>query len=127
MSFRFNQGDRPVEGYTIQRGVGRGGFGEVYYAVSDGGKEVALKYLRDNPGVELRGEDRYGGGSSRLSQLFTKNAIPMITRNPPTPMPASAAPPATPIKNMSPNPMPISVTPALRYRPEGRCWCRRPR
>ncbi|MBK8268329.1 MAG: protein kinase [Planctomycetes bacterium] len=55
MSFRFNQGDRPLPGYTIQRGVGRGGFGEVYYAVSDGGKEVALKYLRENPQVELRG------------------------------------------------------------------------
>ncbi len=55
MSFRFNQGDRPLSGYTIQRGVGRGGFGEVYYATSDGGKEVALKYLRENPQVELRG------------------------------------------------------------------------
>ncbi|MFQ5512770.1 MAG: protein kinase, partial [Candidatus Krumholzibacteriia bacterium] len=51
----FNQGDRPLPGYTIQRGVGRGGFGEVYYATSDGGKEVALKYLRENPQVELRG------------------------------------------------------------------------
>jgi hypothetical protein len=55
MSFYFNQGDRPLPGYTIQRGVGRGGFGEVYYATSDGGKEVALKYLRENPQVELRG------------------------------------------------------------------------
>ncbi|MCG8404574.1 MAG: protein kinase [Phycisphaerales bacterium] len=55
MSFHFNQGDRPLPGYTIQRGVGRGGFGEVYYATSDGGKEVALKYLRENPQVELRG------------------------------------------------------------------------
>lgn len=55
MSFRFNQGDRPLPGYTIERGVGRGGFGEVYYALSDGGKEVALKFLRDNPEVELRG------------------------------------------------------------------------
>src|SRR6267142_2384760 len=55
MGFRFNQGDRPLPGYTIQRGVGRGGFGEVYYATSDGGKEVALKYLRENPQVELRG------------------------------------------------------------------------
>ncbi len=55
MAFVFKHGDRPLEGYTIQRGVGRGGFGEVYYAVSDGGKDVALKYLRDNPEVELRG------------------------------------------------------------------------
>ena len=55
MAFTFKHGDRPLEGYTIQRGVGRGGFGEVYYALSDGGKEVALKYLRDNPQVELRG------------------------------------------------------------------------
>jgi serine/threonine protein kinase len=35
--------------------VGRGGFGEVYYAISDGGREVALKYLKENPQVELRG------------------------------------------------------------------------
>ncbi len=55
MTYTFKHGDRPLDGYTIQRGVGRGGFGEVYYAVSDGGKEVALKYLRDNPAVELRG------------------------------------------------------------------------
>ncbi len=55
MSFQFNQGDRPLAGYTIDRGVGRGGFGEVYYATSDGGKEVALKYLRENPQIELRG------------------------------------------------------------------------
>ncbi len=55
MAYTYKHGDRPVEGYTIQRAVGRGGFGEVYYAVSDGGKEVALKYLRDNPAVELRG------------------------------------------------------------------------
>ncbi|MGD2111340.1 MAG: protein kinase [Phycisphaerae bacterium] len=55
MAFTFKHGDRPLEGFTIQRAVGRGGFGEVYYAVSDGGRDVALKYLRDNPGIELRG------------------------------------------------------------------------
>jgi hypothetical protein len=54
-AFTFKHGDRPLEGFVIQRGVGRGGFGEVYYAVSDGGREVALKYLRENPAVELRG------------------------------------------------------------------------
>ena len=55
MAYTFKHGDRPIDGYTIQRAVGRGGFGEVYYAISDGGREVALKYLRDNPQVELRG------------------------------------------------------------------------
>ncbi|UCG16358.1 MAG: serine/threonine protein kinase [Phycisphaerales bacterium] len=55
MAFTFKHGDRPLEGYTVHRGVGRGGFGEVYYAISDGGREVALKYLRENPQVELRG------------------------------------------------------------------------
>ncbi len=55
MAYTFKHGDRPLEGFTIQRGVGHGGFGEVYYALSDGGKEVALKYLRDNPTIELRG------------------------------------------------------------------------
>ena len=42
-------------GYTIKRGVGQGGFGEIYYAVSDAGKEVALKLIRRNLDVELRG------------------------------------------------------------------------
>ncbi|HEY1785767.1 MAG TPA: serine/threonine-protein kinase [Pirellulales bacterium] len=53
--FQFATGDRPLSGYTIKRGVGRGGFGEVYFAVSDGGKEVALKLVRRNLDVELRG------------------------------------------------------------------------
>jgi hypothetical protein len=55
VAYTFKHGDRPLEGITIQRAVGRGGFGEVYYAVSDAGKEVALKYLRENPEIELRG------------------------------------------------------------------------
>src|ERR1700752_218959 len=45
MKFTYNSGQRPLDGYTIKRGVGRGGFGEVYYATSDGGKEVALKLV----------------------------------------------------------------------------------
>ncbi len=55
MAYTFKHGDRPLDDFTIQRAVGRGGFGEVYYAVSDGGREVALKYLCQNPEVELRG------------------------------------------------------------------------
>ena len=41
----FGSGARPLEGYTIKRAIGRGGFGEVYYATSDAGKEVALKLI----------------------------------------------------------------------------------
>ncbi len=53
--FAYATGDRPLPGYTIKRGVGRGGFGEVYYAVSDAGKEVALKLVCRNLEIELRG------------------------------------------------------------------------
>jgi hypothetical protein len=55
MKFTYPSGARPLEGYTIKRGVGRGGFGEVYFATSDAGKEVALKLIRRNLDVELRG------------------------------------------------------------------------
>jgi hypothetical protein len=55
MKFTHPSGSRPLEGYTIKRGVGRGGFGEVYFATSDAGKEVALKLIRRNLEVELRG------------------------------------------------------------------------
>src|SRR5213594_96328 len=55
MRFTYSSGQRPLDGYTIKRGVGKGGFGEVYFAVSDGGKEVALKLVRGDGEVELRG------------------------------------------------------------------------
>jgi hypothetical protein len=53
--FLYSSGSRPLSGYTIKRGIGRGGFGEVYYATSDAGKEVAIKLIRRNLDVELRG------------------------------------------------------------------------
>ncbi len=53
--FTYLGGSRPLSGYTIKRAIGHGGFGEVYYAISDGGKEVALKLIRRNLDVELRG------------------------------------------------------------------------
>jgi hypothetical protein len=53
--FRYKHGDRPLDGYTIQRAAGRGGFGEVYYAISDGGREVALKVVQAYEQIELRG------------------------------------------------------------------------
>jgi len=53
--FQHKYGDQPLEGYTIQRAVGRGGFGEVYYALSDSGREVALKALQGYEQIELRG------------------------------------------------------------------------
>jgi serine/threonine protein kinase len=53
--FTFPSGSRPLDGYTIKRGVGIGGFGEVYFATSDAGKEVALKRIQRNLDIELRG------------------------------------------------------------------------
>ena len=55
MRYTYHSGSKPLDGYTIKRGVGRGGFGEVYFAVSDAGKEVALKLIRRNLDIELRG------------------------------------------------------------------------
>src|ERR1700752_4176597 len=55
MKFTYSSGQRPLEGYTLKRGIGKGGFGEVYYGLSDGGKEVALKLVRGSLEVVLRG------------------------------------------------------------------------
>jgi hypothetical protein len=53
--YQYQHGDRPLEGYTIQRAAGRGGFGEVYYALSDSGREVAIKVVQNYEQIELRG------------------------------------------------------------------------
>ncbi len=53
--FTYTAESRPLDGYTIKRPLHRGGFGEVYFAVTDGGRDVALKLLRENVEVELRG------------------------------------------------------------------------
>jgi hypothetical protein len=55
MKFTYKSGSRPLDGYTIKRGVGVGGFGEVYFSVSDAGKEVALKRVQRNLDIEVRG------------------------------------------------------------------------
>ena len=55
MKFQYGSGDTPLDGYKIKRGVGSGGFGEVYFAESDSGKEVALKRIQKNLDVEVRG------------------------------------------------------------------------
>jgi len=48
LRFVHASGSKPLPGYTIKRGVGIGGFGEIYYAVSDAGKDVALKLVRQH-------------------------------------------------------------------------------
>ncbi|MCA9263230.1 MAG: protein kinase [Planctomycetales bacterium] len=53
--FRYQHGDQPLAGYTIEHGLGRGGFGEVYYAISDAGRQVALKAVQNFEEIELRG------------------------------------------------------------------------
>lgn len=55
MRFHYASGSRPLDGYTIKRGIGIGGFGEVYFAISDAGKQVALKRVMRNVDIELRG------------------------------------------------------------------------
>ncbi len=55
MKYAFSNGDTPLDGYTIKRGVGRGGFGEVYFGLSNAGKEVALKRVNDHGDTESRG------------------------------------------------------------------------
>ncbi len=54
-TYQYQQGDRPLDGYTIQYALGRGGFGEVYFAISDAGREVALKVIQNYEEIELRG------------------------------------------------------------------------
>ncbi|MBI3821109.1 MAG: serine/threonine protein kinase [Planctomycetes bacterium] len=55
MKFTYKSGQQPLPGYSLKRGIGLGGFGEVYFAVTDGGKEVALKWIRSHLDIELRG------------------------------------------------------------------------
>ena len=55
MKFTYAAGQNPLPGYTIKHSIGKGAFGEVYFGLSDGGKEVALKLIRDNLDIELRG------------------------------------------------------------------------
>jgi serine/threonine protein kinase len=55
LRFAYASGAQPLPGYTIKRGIGAGGFGEVYFAISDAGKEVALKRIQRNLDIELRG------------------------------------------------------------------------
>lgn len=55
MKFTFSPESKPLPGFTIKRAIHRGGFGEVYYGLTDAGKEVALKLLNQHTDVELRG------------------------------------------------------------------------
>ncbi len=56
MKFTCEPDSRPLPGYTIRRAICRGGFGEVYFAITDAGKEVALKLIfADQSEKELRG------------------------------------------------------------------------
>jgi len=54
-AYRYQKGDRPLDGYVIEYALGRGGFGEVYFALSDAGREVALKAVQNFEEIELRG------------------------------------------------------------------------
>ncbi|HUG91382.1 MAG TPA: serine/threonine-protein kinase [Planctomycetaceae bacterium] len=53
--FVFKPGDTLLDGYTAEKPLGHGGFGEVYHARSAAGKDVALKLIQRFLDVELRG------------------------------------------------------------------------
>ena len=53
--YQYKHGDHPLPDYTVQRAVGRGGFGEVYFCLSSSGREVALKAIQGYESIELRG------------------------------------------------------------------------
>ena len=55
MRFTYPSGSRPLEGYTIKRGIGIGGFGEVYFARQRCRQGSALKRIQRNLDIELRG------------------------------------------------------------------------
>ncbi len=50
MKFTYSPGSIPLPRTTIRRGIGMGGFGEVYFAVTDAGKEVCAETDPAKPG-----------------------------------------------------------------------------
>ena len=77
--FRYKHGDRPLEGYTIQRAVGRGGFGEVYYAVSDAGQVRLLprrEVVQHTDSVAALDESPFFTGRSVRSLWMTSPFVP---------------------------------------------------
>lgn len=45
LCFFYVSGIKFLDGYMIKCGIGVGGFGEVYFVISDVGKEVVLKWI----------------------------------------------------------------------------------
>ena len=68
---RHASGAYQLSGYTIKRGIGAGGFGEVYYATSDAGKDVALKLIRPQSGRRARGVRQCLTSSTRTCSRCT--------------------------------------------------------
>src|SRR4051812_41485749 len=54
-TFQYKHGDKPLEGFTIQRAAGRGGFGEFCSAVGDSGGGLSLRAVTGYEQIELRG------------------------------------------------------------------------
>ena len=76
MRFTYNSGSRPLDGFTLKRGVGRGGFGEVYFGVSDGANPSAG--LTAVAGGTLYGAS-YSGGSPSCNPPFGCGTVFSLT------------------------------------------------
>src|SRR6476469_6500707 len=60
----------------------------------------------------------YGGSEGDSMRLLMKKAMPITTRNPPTPMATEVSFDVKAMSTMRPKPTPIRVTPARRCRPD---------
>jgi len=58
VNFAYKRSDHPLDGITIERGLGRGAFGEVYLGVCNTGARVALKRLLAHSAIEARGTSK---------------------------------------------------------------------
>jgi serine/threonine protein kinase len=69
----WQRGDKPIEGYTLERFLGAGSFGEVWRAQGPGGVPAALKFI----GLDKSSGLKEYRGIQRVKQIRHANLLPM--------------------------------------------------